>query len=323
MGLSNTFTPPGLRFDTLLRGDLFVERSFDNLIERFIRWLALNRAENTECSYVTALKQFARFILPRGITSPIEVEFEAVEDYLRSLRARGCAASTCNSRLSALRKFWWWLRRERVVTTDPPGDVELLRVPRRLPVYLPMQDQYRVLSTTTKVQAGDKDLRDAAIVTTLLLTGVRRFELVQLDLGDVDLRHGVMRVRGKGSRDREIPLVRQLRDTLKSYLIARPRLVRDRQSARFFVGVRGNLTPKAVYHIVRRCSMRVLNREHSPHQLRHSFATRLRERGGDLQIIQETLGHTSIHSTTIYASLASASRRRTLQRLLRANGGMR
>lgn len=314
---------PGLRFDYLLRFD--PTRSIAALIPRFDDWARLHRSPLTAQSYAMTIRRFERFAHWRGITDHPDVDFCLIEDFLRHLRDGGNLAATVNQRLACLRTFWRWLRRQRLTSVDPAGDVDRLRMPRRLPVYLSVLNQERLLvglatarSIEPATRRGDLRLRDEALIATGLLTGLRCYELVMLDLADVDVESGVLRVReGKGLRDREVPMVPRLCEVIGTYLPARKRLIGARVCPSLFVSVNGRtLSRRGVYNAVEKHCRRLLRCHHSPHHLRHSFATRLRENGADLQLIQEALGHDSISTTTIYASLCVSSRRQALQRLL-------
>lgn len=320
MGLELLFAEPkssGLRFEFLLRHDNFCAHSFSVLIARFNVWAKLHRAPLTAKNYAGALEKFERFADSRGIFSPVEVDCDLIEEYLGVLRAQGNVAATVNHRLATLRTFWKRLRRWKVTQSNPPGDVDRLRMPRKLPTYLSIEDQEFILLSLAESRRNDRCIRDEAVIATALLTGLRCFELVGLRLEDVDLQRGMLRVQeGKGARDREVPIVGWLKDVLTIYRQARLRILGGKSCDSMFVGRRGESNCKAVYRIVHRHCLRILHREHSPHHMRHSFASRMREKGADLQLIQETLGHVNITSTTIYASLGTALRTATLEKIL-------
>lgn len=311
------------------------DTQFLELVPRYCTWAHLSRSPLTAQSYKEGLGKFLAFAMLRDIQRPDQVTLHVVEDYLLWLRQQGSGAATCNQRLAILRGFWRWMRRQGYADNSPAADVERMRTAKRLPKYLSIADQEKILAGVA-VGEGDAGRRDEAIVATALLTGLRCSELVHLRLEHVDLAAGVLRVvSGKGDKDREVPLVPRVRRILRTYLHARLRLLEGQPSEWLFVSAgqcrtaRGSGTPKhsprrrgeqlcskTVYHLIRRVCNATLGRKLSPHVMRHSFATRLREKGADLQLIQETLGHSDISTTTIYASLATDRRREMLRKLL-------
>lgn len=307
----------GLRFDFLLNAGAFHSTSFTALIPQFEAWVQLHKSALTAKNYIGTMRRFQAYAFAHGITSPLDVTFTFIEHFMRELLVAGNMPRTINQRLSTLLSFWKWMRRQGLTTANPPGDVDRLRSPRRLPIYLPVIEQESLLASLAAARRNDFAVRAEAIIATALLTGLRRMELVRLEIGDVNLDAGVLRVRhGKGDRDREVPIVPRLVEVLRAYMAARGRLLDGQECDRVFVGNGGVLHPKMLYRIVRQRCKKFLGRTYTPHQLRHSFASRLREGGADLQLIQEALGHESIVTTQIYSSLATASRRIALQQLL-------
>jgi site-specific recombinase XerD len=317
------------------------------LVEPFLFWFRVVRRRTlVTCeAYGQDLRTFLDFADRAGLQTPDQVRPRMISWFLAWLQEeRGLCANSANRHLAALRAFWRYLAHEEVTTADPTAAAFALPTPKRLPTYLTIPEQERVLATL----ACDDSLigeRDHALVATALLTGLRVAELAALQLGHVDLEAGVLRVvAGKGSKDREVPIVPRLATILRAYLErTRPALLRrplgpkaQRALARsgaplggpyVFVGAgaknqwrgrRGGaaMETRSIFQIVRRKVGAVVGRPVSPHVLRHSFATRLRERGADLQLIQEALGHASINTTTIYAHISTARRKAELARFL-------
>jgi site-specific recombinase XerD len=291
----------------------------------FLAWLRGVRryAENTLRAYEKDLAAFTRFCGALGSFSPREIRHSHVELYLAMLTEGGAAPATANRHLATLRTFWRFLRREGAATSSPAGDAFSLKEPERLPDYLSVTEQERLLSVLGE-DVSPHGRRDFAVIVTALLTGLRCQELAHLRVGDVDLDAGVLRVVGKGNKERQGIIIPRLQRILWAYLIsARPRLAEAGDPWLFPNGRRGGrsepgapLVTRSVYRIIRRRASPIVGRPVHPHLLRHSFASRLRGNGADLQLIQEALGHATIGTTTRYAHLSTPARTRALTRLL-------
>jgi site-specific recombinase XerD len=241
--------------------------------------------------------------------------------------------------LSALRSFYRWAEREGLVATNPAALAIGPKKAHRLPSYLTVAEQARLLAGLAAVP-GPTGQRDHAMVATALFTGLRCEELVRLRLDAVSFDGGFLRVVGKGHKAREVPLIPRLATILTAYLReVRPHLVLTADSPYVFPA---NLRPYGAHHwkngtamsvrrdrplgaplstrgffaAVRVAGSAILGRPLHPHMLRHSFASRLRAKGADLQLIQEILGHESIQTTTMYAHISTPLRTATVARLL-------
>lgn len=305
-------------------------RTLAECIEPFLFWLGGVRGRRplTLQSYRRDLKCFAAFCQQVGIEHPADVRHQHIEFYLGWLQQAGeRQAGTAARRLSTLRSFCRFLVREEIIPRDPAAVAFGPKVTRRLPVYLSIPEQERVLLDLAQDRTL-KGRRDYAAIALLLLTGLRADELMTLDLGALDLEIGTLRViRGKGDKDRELPVVPRLAAILEAYLRdVRPRLYRAATSAAVFLPVSGKgvgprvirdrLDRKWLWRLVAHRVSAIVGRRVYPHALRHSFASRLRTNGADLALIQEALGHSEIGTTTIYAHLATPDRLATLTRLL-------
>jgi integrase/recombinase XerC len=203
-------------------------RTLRELAPRFLQWFAFVRLRrpHTVESYGHDLRAFVEFCERAELSSPEQLTFRHVEFWLGLMRSEGgLAPQSCNRRLYALRAFWKWMRREGVASTDPTADVSPLPVQKKLPGYLTVPEQEKVLTQ----MAWDLTLlgrRDYALVATALLTGLRCSELANLQLAHVDLEGGRLRVvNGKGGKDRELPIIPRLEAILRGYLEeARPQL---------------------------------------------------------------------------------------------------
>jgi site-specific recombinase XerD len=251
-----------------------------------------------------------------------------VEAYLVWLRqARQASPQTANRHLHALRTFFHYLRREGIVGVNPAADAFMLKSDRRLPHYLRIPEQEALFDILIR-DHSPMGQRDLGIVGVMLLAGLRVSEVCHLRVADVDLEGERLRViRGKGGKDRELPIVPRLGGFLAAYLSdGRAQLEAQPISRRpappspwFFVRASGRgayrlthagkpLLARSVYNVIRVKMEPHVGRRLHPHMLRHSFASRLRENGADLQLIQEALGHSRIETTTIYTHITTAKR---------------
>jgi len=281
-------------------------------------WLAVERglAANTLAAYRRDLRRYAQFLRRRGVHDPGAVGEETVLAYVAYLRdARDddgratFAPSSIARAVVAVRSFHRFCLEEGETRADPAEDVGAPRVPQGIPKALTEDEVDALLGAIT----GDEPraLRDRAILETLYATGIRISELCGLDLGDVDLEDGMMRVLGKGSKERVVPVGRSARAALDEYLVrGRPELVRARVRRSDVDAVvlnarGGRLTRQACWKIVRDAGERVgLGGRLSPHVLRHSCATHMLEHGADIRVVQELLGHASLSTTQVYTKVS-------------------
>ena len=267
-------------------------------VDGFLALLATRRAPRTVDAYRRDLAQLARFL---G-ASPATATTEDLERYLAELRAAGLSAATIARRVAAVRSFF---RHQQLLGTrdDNPGaELDLPRRPRRLP---DPPKRAEVEKTLDALEGdGALALRNRALVELVYSAGLRSREAVDLELGDVDFEQELVRVRGKGGKERVVPLGEEAALWLSRYLRdARPELARDGQQA-LFLSFRG-----------RRLDTSTLRRiAPHPHRLRHAFATHLLEGGADLRTIQELLGHSSLSTTQVYSHVDGKRLRRVYDR---------
>jgi integrase/recombinase XerD len=265
-------------------------------------------APNSVEAYYRDLREFAGFVARRGVRSPREVTRAGVSVYLLDLRKRGLSVSTVKRRTAAIRSFYRFLQREELIDHDPTLDLQPPRPVHRLPRVLSEEEVVRLLAMPEV--ATPLGSRDRALLELMYASGLRVSEGTGLDLGDVDLSEEIVRVTGKGSKQRIVPVGSQAIIALRAYLrSARPLLARARTSQALFVNRRGGrLTRQGCWKLLRGYARRAgITRALTPHVLRHSFATHLLERGADLRAVQEMLGHASIGTTQLYTHV---SRRR-------------
>ena len=282
---------------------------FAGEIDAYLSYVELEKglAKNTALSYENDLTQAAHFLKKHGASGWAKVTVRHLTAWLHWLSDREFSASTQARKLTAVRMLCRHLVRERVRDDDP---TELLAAPkfrRKLPQTLTGADVGRLLAAPS---GGDAySVRDRAMLELFYSSGLRVSELARLTLQQIDLEHGFVRVFGKGSKERVVPLGSKARDAVAVYLTsARPRLVKPRTGSELFISERGRaLSRKTLWSMVKKYAARAgLSAAVKPHLLRHSFATHLLGGGADLRAIQEMLGHASIGTTQIYTAVESS-----------------
>ena len=281
------------------------------LVAEFLAALRAERgcAANTIEAYRRDLQAYVGFLADRGAGGPIEAGVATVREYLESLAGRGLASSSRARAVSALRGWYRFLKLEGRLANDP---TELLEAPRgwkKLPRFLSAAEVERLLAHPDRDSPAG--LRDAVLLELLYDCGLRVSELAALRLDQVDLEAWVLRVRGKGGRDRVVPFGEAGRATLAAYLDrGRPR--GHAGNPHLFPGPRGgHLTRQRLWQIVRHhVRGSGITRAVSPHALRHSFATHLLDNGADLRAVQVLLGHADISTTQIYTHVSGERLRR-------------
>lgn len=265
-------------------------------------WMERGLSDNTLQAYRGDLGRFANWLGRQGRSLP-ETETTDVLQYLGT--RSGASVRTTARRLSTLRRFFQYMVREGRMPYDPTAAVEAPRLGRSLPRSLTEEEVEALL------QIPDPEavigLRDRAMLEVLYATGLRVSELVGLHLDQVNLRQGVVRVIGKGNKERLVPLGEEAVAWLSRYLRgARSKLFRGPPDATLFPSGRGRpLTRQAFWHAVKRYAGRAgIDKPISPHVLRHAFATHLLNHGADLRVVQMLLGHSDISTTQIYTHVA-------------------
>src|SRR5262249_38682039 len=247
-----------------------------------------------------ALVGYLDWLRPVGIRRPDEVRQEHVRGHLATLGRRLSPRSQARH-LAAVRMFHRFLVAERHAKDDPTEQVETPRQSRRLPIFLTLDEVEALLEAPR--DTTPTGLRDRAMLHVLYATGLRVSELVGLTINAVQLDAGYLVARGKGDKERLVPLGRRAVAEVRAWLgRGRPVLLRGRSSRALFVGPRGPaLTRQGVWKLLRGHAPRGgLRKPLSPHKLRHSFATHLVERGADLRVVQAMLGHADLATTQIY-----------------------
>lgn len=276
------------------------------LIDDYLGHLAVERgaSPNTLAAYGRDLGEYRAFLDTRGIDDPDRISRDDVTAYIAMLRKRGLAPSSVERKVASVKGLHKFLVREGITENHPTARLPLPKVPERLPDVVSMEQAEALLSQP--FADSPLGLRDRALLEVLYGCGLRVSELTALDLGDLDLAEGFVRVFGKGSKERLVPVGGMASHALEAYMrrgrpFLRPKRSVSSADAALFVGARGGrLSRQSVFRIVREHGARVGLDGLHPHTLRHSFATHLLEGGADLRALQEMLGHADISTTQVY-----------------------
>lgn len=265
---------------------------------------------HTVRAYAGDLAHLLRHVHRLGHTGLSSVDRRVLRHWLAHMRTQGAQPATLQRRAAAARVFFAWCHTARLVPNDPALGLGSPRVPSRLPQTISQSEAGEVMKamlTQSAEQPGAVGVRDVALLELLYATGVRVAELCGLDLSDLDHERQVVRVVGKGNKERAVPVGRPAWRALRSWLSERPDLVTDASGQAAFIGNRGGrIDPRVVRRIVHRALTAVPEApDLGPHGLRHAMATHLLEGGADLRSVQEILGHASLATTQIYTHVTN------------------
>ncbi len=270
-------------------------------------WLQEGLSANTLEAYRRDLEGLSRWLTPRA-TALVAASRADLLDYLSDCVGKGARPRTTARLLSSLRRFYGYLVREEKIKTDPTVLIDSPKIGRPLPKSLTEEQVEKLLQSPDT--ARPLGLRDRAMLETLYATGLRVSELVGLTLSQVSLTQGVVRVIGKGDKERLVPLGEEAVTWISRYLAeCRPRLVKRRSTDALFATARGGpMTRQAFWHNlkVHTRNAGIEPKKLSPHTLRHAFATHLLNHGADLRVVQMLLGHADLSTTQIYTHVAQA-----------------
>ncbi|WP_299796060.1 site-specific tyrosine recombinase XerD [uncultured Shewanella sp.] len=280
----------------------------DPLIELFLDdlWSSRGLSDNTLSSYRTDLTHFDRHIQRAGQLL-IEVSQEGIRSYLDIRFEQGFARTSSARLVSSLRRFYGFLLIQKRIEVNPAEQIKPPKIARKLPGSLSESDVDRLL--------GEPDVedsiecRDKAMLELLYATGLRVTELVSLTMEQISLRQGLVRVVGKGGKERLVPMGELAVDNIEHYLSgARAELLKQKQSDVLFPSKRGvMMTRQTFWHRIKHYALRAgISVDLSPHTLRHAFATHLLNHGADLRVVQLLLGHSDLSTTQIYTHVAKA-----------------
>jgi integrase/recombinase XerD len=274
------------------------------LIDQFLDavWVEQGLSENTLSAYGSDLRIFAKWLAGKPM---LEVDGGDLSMFLASRYKEGIGDRSSARILSSLRRFYGYYIRENSIKVDPTALIESPHIGQPLPMSLSEKDVELLLDAPEVTHA--LGFRDRAMLEMLYATGLRVSELVNLKFEQISFRQGVVRIIGKGNKERLVPVGEEAMSWLEDYMSqARKTILGERQCDYLFVTNRADsMTRQAFWHIIKRHAKKAgINKELSPHTLRHAFATHLLNHGADLRVVQLLLGHSDLSTTQIYTHIA-------------------
>ena len=286
-----------------------------NLIEKYIEFIFAqkNLAKNTIMSYENDLSEFAKFI---GCNDFLDLNVNQFKKYVGYL-SKNFSPSSHSRKLSSVKNFFLYLYDLKLVNNTPMDLIDFPKLPKKIPKFLSELEVNRLIEKSYEDQSF-KGLRTTLLIEILYATGIRVSELVGISLGDISDNYSSIIIRGKGGKQRIVPLFGKVKTVLKRYVAFLNQFKRSTKSLFLFPSNSklGHLTRNRFFQILKKLGKEIhldLNRI-SPHVLRHSFASHLLSRGVDLRIIQESLGHKDISTTQIYTHIQSSRLRKILEK---------
>jgi integrase/recombinase XerC len=284
--------------------DFNEQYKFSMVVEQFLTYLQHEKrySSHTIQSYKIDLTQFGDFILKTFELSFTEVKYVHVRDFMVALMDHEVSASSVGRKLSTLRSFYKFLLREHVITASPMALVKAPKVPKKLPVFIEDTKLDLLLDSEELFDDSFPSVRDKLIIETLFGTGMRLAELLALKDTDVNFYDSTIRVMGKRSKERIIPIGKGLAEQLRNYISLKTLQNFHNKTTGLIVTDKGaDANPGFIRGIVQRYLTYISTQDKkSPHVLRHSYATSLLNRGADLNAIKELLGHASLAATQVY-----------------------
>lgn len=273
------------------------------LSEEFLNYLSVERglSKNTITSYRADLACFLNYLESKGLSNIESIKRDEIRNYLMHLKDKGLSSNSISRALVAIKMFYKFLAQERFIKDDVAGILESPKLIRPLPNVLNIQEVEKLL------QAPDirerMGMRDKAALELMYATGMRVSEIVDLPTNTLNLDVGFIKCKGKGDKERIVPIGSQAKNAIYKYMQdARPALLKNKEDSHLFLSRLGKrISRQSFWKMIKKYAKRArIKKEIAPHTLRHSFATHLLERGADLRVVQEMLGHADIATTQIY-----------------------
>ncbi len=272
-------------------------------VERFLKFLEVekNSSPHTIKNYRSDLIEFFKFTCKNSVK---DIHYLEIRKFLAHLKEKEFLKTTISRKLACLKSFFKYLTRERLLSSNPASGIQTPKRDRRLPSFLEIKEVENLIEAAK----GDKweTKRDLTILETLYSSGIRVSELVGLNEEDVDLLSHLVKVRGKGKKERIVPIGSCAVNAIKGYLESAPLDLEQRSVPLLINRRKTRLTDRSVRRIILKYArIAALKKGISPHTLRHSFATHLLDRGADLRSVQELLGHAHLSTTQIYTHVSA------------------
>jgi len=283
-------------------------------LKQFIKYVQLERnfSVHTVREYETDIKQFLAFLEGEGIQCLTDVEYIHARLYVTKLYDENLARTSISRKISSIRSFFRYLNREVDLDDAPFRSLYHPKKEGRLPNFFYEEELQQLFAISSG--SDDKSIRNMAILELLYATGIRVSECVSIELDQIDFHYSILRVMGKGRKERIVPFGQYAHDALLQYIKeVRPKLMKNKEHQRLFVNMRGGeLTARGVRHILNdMMEAASLHSKIYPHMLRHTFATHLLNNGADLRTVQELLGHAHLSSTQVYTHVTKEHLRNT------------
>jgi len=281
--------------------------SLDSLVDQYINYLLLEKglSQNTLEAYSSDLKTYLDFLKDKGAANVSEKDTALILEHLSGLKSDGLGTTSRARHLVSLRGFYQFLTHEKHIEHDPAKLIDLPKKGLKLPNFLSLNEVKKLIDAPDK--KTPTGLRNAAMIEMSYAAGLRVSELIHLKVQDINLEACFVRIFGKGSKERVVPIGMHAREVVDLYIkTARPMLLKNHISQFLFVARQGKpMTRQGFWKLLKKCAFQVgITRKIAPHSLRHSFASHLLEGGADLRSVQIMLGHVDISTTQIYTHVA-------------------
>lgn len=271
-------------------------------ITNFIQYISYERrySESTIKAYEKDLISYAEFLADTyDISSTLNSTHQIIRSWIVKLMDDGISPRSVNRKISSLKSYFKYLLKEGVIESNPAQRITTVKTAKKLPAYI-NQDEINDLLDLPIANNDFKSKRDRLIIEILYLTGIRRSELIQLKESSVDYERGVLKVKGKGNKERIIPLSNKLLEHLRDYTLLKEKTINTPAQYLIVTDEGNQVYPNFILRKVKKELMALKSIRKNPHILRHSFATHMLNNGADLNIIKELLGHADLSATQIY-----------------------
>lgn len=287
-----------------------------DVVDEYLRFIQIEKglSENTIAAYRRDLNHYLNYLAAQKISNLDFIDRQIVQQWFGVLHDEGRSTKSIARFTSTIRSFHQFALREKYAAKDPTVLIETPKYERKLPDVLSI-DEIDVLLTTPEISKNN-GYRDRTMLELLYATGIRVSELINIEVEDVNLLMGFVKVFGKGNKERIIPLGETVIELLKTYIEnVRPQLLKKQVTHTLFLNMQGKpLTRQGIWKIIKQTGAKAgIQKRLTPHTLRHSFATHLLENGADLRAVQEMLGHSDISTTQLYTHVSKTQIRKMYQ----------